>query len=135
MVQGVGSPYDQNGFAVRGSNASLQNVSNPDTNLPEYSRKDLVVIEFDLTNARLAEETKISGTVIWVGRTAQDTDQLEIAFDKASNDDVPFNRGSYLSGVPFNSIFVSNLAQASGIITLVIGTDRPGDRIDASASF
>lgn len=136
MVEGTGSPYDQPGFARPGSNRSLgAGIADPDQDLPEYSLKEITRIDFDLTLARNLEEIEVSGTVIWVGKTSSDTADIDVTFDKASNEDIPFKRGSYLSGVPFNKIFVSNLAQAAVTITLLIATDRPGDRIDAAASF
>lgn len=83
----------------------------------------------DLTNARVDQEFAYSGNILWLQSSTNATDTVTIKYGRKSTTGVPFLPGNSIAGVPFQTLFISNLAIAGATAYLVVLQDSPENPI------
>lgn len=73
----------------------------------------------DLATAREDFEVSLAGAFIWAINTVNVDAETAVKFNTSAGQGVPFKRGQWISGIRFQRIFVSHVAQAGASITFL----------------
>lgn len=101
----------------------------------KYTPKPYQVVTKSLTAADVVPDVRLNaGNIFWVLDGTNITDRVNVQFNvdgTGYQPAIPVGPGFYISGFPFLSFQLINLAaQSTDTLTIVILADEPNDRID-----
>ena len=135
LTRGVGHPVDPK-RARGGANRSISAPNETEEqSKARWEKKSYSVITVPLSIAQDDQLYAIAGTFLYIP-VAKDsagdavTDAiLDIKLDSKANDPIPMVPGMFLSGIPFQGIFVTNKAQTGYDAYIMTAMDDPANRI------
>lgn len=139
-IVGVGTPTGEEIFRSQpGTNArgpGSTQIENPQLER-QYERKRLSTLTFDMEVSRVDARFNRAGTLIYYNAAVDAAGvvlvdrPIRIRFDWLSEDQIIMLPGMVVSGIPYDTLYVSNDAFDAGDISqLIITTDKPADRLD-----
>src|SRR4029077_15999845 len=85
----------------------------------EAGRPQIRVYVLDLSTARSDVKIDLAGRFLWVIDSSSPTAALSVQYNDPPGQAIPLQRGAAVSGLPFQNLWVTNLAQSSVTITLL----------------